>query len=254
MTQNSNKTVPQKHLPFFKLIDACKTQGCPLCTLLRNNEAQYFETLLYERVNDRQLRARFNASRGFCGYHSDYLCELRDGLAVVLLYRQVLRDELDRAPATTEKLCQACEYLQEREQHWIGVLGRFLHDEELQTAFTRSDGLCLPHYRRMQEKYRRLPQWFAEYNETQFERLYEAVNSYIDSCNYTSSRAEDDVEKPGGEVYTQLIAKLYGFRGAPGSRSASRTKTKDDQGRGKGGGEKSTLGKVLGRLLYGEHR
>jgi len=252
--KRTDKAVPQKHLPFFKLIDACTTQGCPLCTLLHGDEAQYFDSLLYERVNDRQLRARFNASRGFCGYHADYLCELRDGLAVVLLYRQVLRDELDRAPATTEKLCPACEYLQEREQHWIGVLGRFLHDEELQTAFTRSGGLCLPHYRRMQHEFHRLPKWFAEYNEGQFERLYESVNSYIDASNFTSHSGQENEKKPGRETYTQLIATLYGFRGAPGSRSASRIKRKHDQGNGKGGGGKNTLGKVLRSVFSGKSR
>ena len=252
--RDTNKAGPQKHLPFFKLIDACSQQGCPLCTLLRADEAQYFESLLYERVNDRQLRARFNASGGFCGYHADYLCELRDGLAVVLLYRQVLRNELDRAPHTTQELCPACAYLREREQHWIRVLGRFVHDGELQTAFTRSDGLCLPHYRRMQNECHRLPQWFAKYNATQFERLYEAVNSYIDASNFTSQSKQEEGKKPDETVYTQLIAKLYGFRGVPGSPRPGASSTKRERGSGNGGAVKKTLGKVLRRLLFGEHR
>lgn len=53
-------TGPDKHLPFFKLIDACQEGGCSVCTTLRNDEAKYFDSLLYEKVNNRHFRAKFN--------------------------------------------------------------------------------------------------------------------------------------------------------------------------------------------------
>jgi len=211
MTDTTHEAGADKHLPFFKLIDACGEGGCPVCTTLRNDEAKYFDSLLYEKVNNRHFRAKFNLGGGFCGKHARYLEGLHDALAVVLLYRQILRYELDREPVHGSGACPACDYLLEKERQVISVLWTYINDEEFIGAFRQTSGLCLPHYRMLKRDHLKLPKWFSEYLEQQYEQLFKASNVYVDACNYTLEGSRGDPEIHEAKVYKQLIEKLYGF-------------------------------------------
>ncbi len=202
-----------KHLPFFKLIDACREGGCPVCTTLRGDESKYFDSLLYEKVNNRHFRAKFNLGGGFCGYHAKYLEGLHDALAVVLLYRQILRYELDGEPVQTGKSCPACDYLQEKERQVKSVLWQYINDPEFVDAFQQTGGLCLPHYRQFKREHIKLPKWFVEYNQQQYEQLFKDSNDYVDACNFTLGGSRGDPEIHEAKVYQQLVEKLYGFIG-----------------------------------------
>ena len=204
---------PDKHLPFFKLIDACREGGCPVCTTLRGDEAKYFDSLLYEKVNNRHFRAKFNLGGGFCGYHAKYLEELHDALAVVLLYRQILRYELDGEPVQTGKSCPACDYLQEKERQVKSVLWKYIDDPEFVDAFQQTGGLCLPHYRQFKHEHLKLPKWFADYNQQQYEQLFQDSNAYVDACNFTLGGSRGDPEIHEARVYQQLVENLYGVIG-----------------------------------------
>jgi hypothetical protein len=203
----------EKHLPFFKLIDACKEGGCPVCATLRGDEAGYFDSLLYEKVNNRHFRAKFNLGGGFCGYHAKYLEGMHDALAVVLLYRQILRYELDGEPVQTGKSCPACDYLQEKERQVKSVLWQYINDPEFVDAFQQTGGLCLPHYRQFKREHLKLPKWFVDFNRRQFEQLFKDSNDYVDACNFTLGGSRDDPEIHAAKVYQQLVEKLYGFIG-----------------------------------------
>lgn len=210
-----------RHLPVFKLIDACHQGGCPICTTLKKDERDYFESLLYEHVNNRHFRAAFNKSGGFCGHHANYLLGLDDTLAVVLLYRQILRHSLDTTAGQSGNAeCPACEYLRARESHVKSVLWKHIEDEELIEAFQQSGGLCLPHYRQFQNEHLRLPKWFAEYHEQQYEQLFSAANAYVEASNFTLEGSLADSELKYTKVDRQLIETLYGYRGMNPHRTA----------------------------------
>ncbi len=238
-----------KHLPFFKLIDACREGGCPICATLRSDEAGYFDSLLYEKVNNRHFRAKFNLGGGFCGYHAKYLEGLHDALAVVLLYRQILRYELDAEPIQNSKSCPACDYLLEKERQVTSVLWKYINDPEFIDAFQQTGGLCLPHYRRLKREHLTLPGWFTKFNREQFEKLFKDSNDYVDACNFTLEGSRADPEIHEAKVYQQLVEKLYGFIGlsphitARGNkRGAERPRTK----RGAPGGKKAGGGRAKG--------
>ncbi|MFO7730116.1 MAG: hypothetical protein R6V86_05065 [Spirochaetia bacterium] len=211
MTDKTHEAGADKHLPFFKLIDACGEGGCPVCNTLRTDEAKYFDSLLYEKVNNRHFRGKFNLGGGFCGHHARYLEGLHDALAVVLLYRQILRYELDREPVQGSGACPACDYLLEKERQVISVLWSYINDEEFIGTFRQTGGLCLPHYRRLKREHLKLPKWFSEYHEQQYEQLFKASNDYVDACNYSLEGSRGDPEIHEAKVYKQLIEKLYGF-------------------------------------------
>lgn len=235
----------EKHLPYFKLIDACREGGCPVCTTLRNDEAKYFDSLLYEKVNNRHFRAKFNLGGGFCGYHAKYLEGLHDALAVVLLYRQILRYELDDEPVQSGKSCPACDYLLEKERQVKSVLWQYIKDPEFIDAFQQTGGLCLPHYRQFKSEHLKLPRWFTEYQGRQFEQLFQDSNAYVDACNFTLGGSRADPEIHEAKVYQQLVEKLYGFiglsphitarggkRGSGGRRAKRRAKRAAKRGAG----------------------
>ncbi len=247
-----------KHLPFFKLIDACREGGCPVCTTLRGDEARYFDSLLYEKVNNRHFRAKFNLGGGFCGYHAKYLEELHDALAVVLLYRQILRYELDAEPVQTGQSCPACDYLQEKERQVKSVLWQYINDPEFVDAFQQTGGLCLPHYRQFKREHLKLPKWFVDYNHQQYEQLFKDSNDYVDACNFTLGGSRGDPEIHEARVYQQLVEKLYGFIGLNPHITARGNKRSSKQGGklgGKRGGKFGAAGRpgaglsVLRRLL-----
>jgi len=62
--------VSKRFIGFFRLVDACVAPGCPVCRCLLADSRQYLEALLYEQVNDPDVRRRLRAAWGFCGWHT----------------------------------------------------------------------------------------------------------------------------------------------------------------------------------------
>jgi hypothetical protein len=234
----------EHHLPIFKLIDACEEGGCPICTSLRKDEKGYFESLLYEHVNNRYFRAKFNRSGGFCGYHADYLAEMNDALAVVLLYRQILRETIDRHTDQSAGGCPACEYLRDKEAHLKAVLWKHIGETKLTDALQRSGGLCIPHYYQLQSEHLQLPAWFAEYHERRFEDLLSQADAYVDACNFTLEGSLGDPEIRDAHVDHTLLETLYGFIGLAPHHTVRKT---NRQAR-RSGGVKRLAGLLAGIL------
>ncbi len=85
---------PAKHLPFFKLTEACSSGQCPICNLRRTALETYLESLVYQGVNDRGFRAEFDRNHGFCTYHEHAFLAKQDRLAVVITHRQLVAQAL----------------------------------------------------------------------------------------------------------------------------------------------------------------
>ena len=43
---------PDRHMPFFRVLDAARQSGCLLCRLISTHTRRYIESVLYESVND----------------------------------------------------------------------------------------------------------------------------------------------------------------------------------------------------------
>src|SRR5712692_5161230 len=85
-----------KFIGFFRLIDACSGPGCPVCGCVLADSRQYLEGLLYEQVNDPEIRSRLRASWGFCNWHAVMLREATNpafGSAIIYedMFRMVIR-------------------------------------------------------------------------------------------------------------------------------------------------------------------
>lgn len=170
-----------KHTPYFECLEAVQRGGCPICYLAKRSVARYLDSLIYERVNDPKTRERTRAAQGFCRLHAWQLRHQGGSLGIGIIYRDVVRDiakALDavsfngqprRSPldalraiggersesansgaiqaVSPTKECPACIIQHQTEETYVDILLDNLAEEQMQAAFEKSDGLCLPHLR-----------------------------------------------------------------------------------------------------------
>lgn len=154
----------EKGLEFFAVLEALRTaQRCPLCELEVRGIQKYFDSLLYESVNDPGVRARLREARGYCGRHAHVLLGFRNGLATAILYREQLeefakylaagpsrqsraRRSHPRGTWTQEDRCPACAVQITLRTCYQDVLAAWLLEEPLRSAFEQAHAFCVPHF------------------------------------------------------------------------------------------------------------
>lgn len=83
---------------YYDLIDTMRGEkGCPVCYLVDTYIDRYIDNLLYENVNDSNLRERLIKSRGFCKEHSEKI--LKYGykgysLGIAIICKDLMEDHL----------------------------------------------------------------------------------------------------------------------------------------------------------------
>lgn len=165
---------------YFAVLEACTLPGCPVCRLEQQAVTRYLEHLFYENVNDGGMRSHLRNSLGFCREHSALLLEtgVGDALGMSIIYHDVfgtLLKKLSRwgpvsdrtslfarlfqhisteAVSLTERVkqavsrhlpCPACLQRDRTSRMVLSVLAESIYKKEMQVAFTKSEGLCLPH-------------------------------------------------------------------------------------------------------------
>jgi hypothetical protein len=166
----------------YKLLDACREQGCPVCRLEQQGVERYLDSQLYENVNSPKWRDHLRLSLGFCHEHAALAVDKRlgDPLGFSILYRDVINSvlhgwnedrKLARSPRgwtsmlrqvpeqvrarvermlfaiTPRKSCPVCEHRDEMIRNTLRVLVEALKTPEMVSALQASEGLCLPHLR-----------------------------------------------------------------------------------------------------------
>jgi hypothetical protein len=163
-----------KHTSFFMLLEELQQPGCALCRLGATAANRFLDALLYEYVNDFDMRRTLQASHGFCPTHSVALVSRHDALGTSILYNSVLarlqtelealetvdqkgvldrlRDQLGSGAGSDALLaaeagCPACDQRDEATSRALGIMAKHAGDEELVAALKESGGFCLPHLR-----------------------------------------------------------------------------------------------------------
>ncbi|MBN2469120.1 MAG: hypothetical protein JXN59_00240 [Anaerolineae bacterium] len=164
---------------YYDLLEAFAEPGCAICHLLLRDADRMLDTMLYEYVNDSEVRQAFRTRRGLCNEHSWQLAQQGGNLlGVVLLYTGVMDEALtllqqaapssegsrnrlrrptgaathQQAQALAANLkptrkCMICERLATAETQYLKMLGQYMLDEKLVQAYQDSEGLCLSHFR-----------------------------------------------------------------------------------------------------------
>ncbi|MBI4589918.1 MAG: hypothetical protein HY725_13870 [Candidatus Rokubacteria bacterium] len=233
-----------KFVSFFRLIEACAHEGCPVCRCLREDAVQYLDALLYERVNDPGTRAALRASGGFCNWHAWLTRDiLHSGLgtgiisedllggALGRLRRQLVR--VQRGPLSVgwlhrlfgrfprlsflthwrrKAICPACRSAREAEASYLLAVLEFTGDPQFDRAFERSPGLCLPHVLRLVAlgpSHARL-ETVLERVATKWQRLQAELKGFVAKHDYRTTEPFTDDEAKSWTLAIELLA------GAPG--------------------------------------
>ena len=162
-----------RHLSYHALVEVLEGAGCPFCALVTGALERYFTTVLYEQVNDIDLRAKLRESQGYCAAHGEMLRQARSALGSAIIHRDIvntlfqaleeqppekaqrgwLRGLVDAESRSRHRVlggaesCPACQRVRERELNYADTLLLNWDDELLQSRFRSSAGLCLSHLR-----------------------------------------------------------------------------------------------------------
>jgi len=161
----------QKDTRYFDLMKACSEPGCPVCRVSLELARHYVDGILYEYVNDPDIRDEIRKSRGYCNEHAWWMLDVRGaGLGIAIFQRDVVQtvlelietlpdgrnarqsaqELLERLQPTAE--CPVCAQRRTMEDFMLDTLLQHIGDEELAAALAGSAGLCLPHFSRALER------------------------------------------------------------------------------------------------------
>lgn len=151
-----------KHTIYYEVLETIRDhRGCPLCRLEMESVRRYLETLLYECVNDPDIRSELLNTKGYCPNHARRLAKMGNAFGISILYQDQVRlyaEFLSSLPDTRIKSarqirqwllngpCPACRTQADCRERYASTLIAGLSDEEMRTAYSSGEGLCAPHF------------------------------------------------------------------------------------------------------------
>jgi hypothetical protein len=167
---------------YYDLRQAFGEPGCVLCRLLARTADGYIDGMLWELVNDVELRQELKQTKGYCREHAWLLVRYGASLGAAIMTKDIIDALLrlveagkfesslpfslrqmwqnfgsTRPNTATAKLvadlspqapCPVCVKVQTTEAYFLEALLKHLTGpDNLATAYRTSDGLCLPHFR-----------------------------------------------------------------------------------------------------------
>lgn len=161
MVRRDKNMAADRHTSYFNVLDALTSAtGCPLCFLEAKAVRSSLESVLYESVNDPDVRAALGRSKGYCRSHAETLLDAGDGFGIAILYQDVVQD-FRKALGALEKGgkiararskvwadhagCPACRVQHEARSRYAATLLEGLSQDEMRSAFEGCPGLCVPH-------------------------------------------------------------------------------------------------------------
>jgi len=230
----------------YKLLEACREPGCPLCRLEQRSVERYLDNQFYESVNSPPWRDRLRASLGLCREHAwlGVNQRLGDALGYSIIYHDVvssllkrlngeggpvhpvrrrapwpgqipeaLRAMIARAVAifTPRKRCPVCEHRDEVTRNTISALVKEVTVQEVTDAIQASDGLCLPHLKLALEHVDNAPAYerLLEIHRTKLESLKRELAEFIRKNDYQAIKEGFGSE---GEAWLRAIGMVAGSR------------------------------------------
>ncbi|MBI1880586.1 MAG: hypothetical protein HYR94_20605 [Chloroflexi bacterium] len=167
-----------KSAGYYDLRQAFGEPGCALCRLLAQAADSYIDGMLWELVNDPELRQELNRTHGYCREHAWLLVRYGASLGAAIMMKDIidillrvadagkfeppsfsLRQLFNSAQssAASAKLaadlaaqasCPVCIKVQTIEAYYLAALrGHFTGSDSLASIYRASAGLCLPHFR-----------------------------------------------------------------------------------------------------------
>lgn len=186
---------PDRHIPFFRLLDAARQPGCALCRLIATRTRRHIESILYECVNDVGFRDEWRAARGYCHRHAWILAEFGDALGIGILYEDLLKSHgAALLTDVAQHRCPLCAHEKRDLADWLAQIERDWADEELRAAFLAGEGLCAPHLRVAERTLRdqAVRSALREASVRTLERLKVQLRALIDGFDHQREPSPDE--------------------------------------------------------------
>jgi hypothetical protein len=206
----------EKHINFFAVEKASQKPGCPLCTIISEREHKYIDNTLFEHITNVGFRRLFRAAGGFCTFHSHGLLSFRDGITVAILCYDIVEDRVNcfekQLPWKPKGKCPVCLERDKIENDYLDFLaqanGNSKEEQELRDFFTKSDGLCAPHYADLLQMKRKIPTWLKQFHEKKFKDLKTRLDTYIRLSAYGRQTEFAALSKKDQTVWSEAAANL----------------------------------------------
>jgi hypothetical protein len=139
------------------LFEAMRETGCPVCRVLRESEARYWNFFLYEGFQDSQAYLDLVESVGYCPRHLAQLAARNDVFAAAGLASASVKGALRRLDVRPPRFrrrrirragdrCPPCRLLATHEALLLRALSTLLEgDAEALRSYQGSEGLCFDH-------------------------------------------------------------------------------------------------------------
>ena len=215
------KRPPEKHVAYFALVEACRSADCPICRLVTQRVAKYFETLLFEGICNEDFINQFRAAYGFCNHHAHQFAASNDGLAIALTHRDLLAVTLAGVRAKglrylakqATQACLICDIAREEETRHLTVFLDFFPDPEFKMLVLASAGLCVPHYRTLLARRKTIPAWFQDFQMEAYTTLMRQLDRYLESCNFSSGAPQPPLTEAESLAWQKAVRLLFGHAG-----------------------------------------
>ncbi|ASI98994.1 DUF6062 family protein [Thermococcus celer] len=211
-------------------------EGCPVCRILRKYEDSEIEIILYEHVNDPDVREKFRESLGLCTHHAwktlekAYSEPLLGPLGVAMIYEHMLgvyADLLENGTAPEEGECFLCKLMEDKERSTVEAFADRIG--ELLPEYERSGSiLCKRHYEMVLELLeRKNPEAAEKLRELQIRKLKglgERLGSFIDRFDYRAKEA------PKKEEVSALPLAIEALKGLETGVTVRKRRSKKQRG------------------------
>ena len=233
--------IANQHTSYYELREALEGESCALCHLAQKGVQRFLDHLLYENVNNPEVRRDVRQARGFCNLHAWQLRDRRGSLGIAILHRDVLetvigqirrvhlphtqQTHLSRVWATLhvsavveladdsapQQLCIACRTRKSIETLYAQTLLEHIGDSDIARAFSHSGGLCLPHFRQtlQQVKDGIAARKLIAMQLAVWDQLLGELNEFIRKQDY---RFRDEGLAAEGDAWLRAIAAISGQR------------------------------------------
>lgn len=155
------------------LQQALLKEGCAICRISHRAVARILELVLYDQINEQNVRQAVRDGLGYCNRHAWQMREMRgSALGLTFLYRDALlqmqeqvsaaskpdaRGRFDKVRAHIARAfapraeCFGCQQQRELEGRYLSSFLHVLTDKAFVEKYAASDGLCRLHLQRAVE-------------------------------------------------------------------------------------------------------
>lgn len=241
----------RKGRSYFKLLDAVKEPGCPVCLLFIQDGLGYLDMMMYERIMDVPTRLELMRSFGLCNWHTWQVSKLpkisspqvgfailasdllkkferlagigRDGKKRTL--RSVfVKNKRKIRPKIKQGTCPVCRHVSQFESYHLKQLLEQLPEEEFFQSYGKSQGICLPHFLMSEERFSSHPNFhlLMEVQAKKAKSLRDKLERFIEKQDYRHPEKVTSDEAGAGRIAMEFLNGKPGAFGSEIEREPSR--------------------------------